>query len=63
MPLSELQQQRLLHWARRLREVTEGESPVLDPRELAALKKLIDEVAPILYPPVKLPPGMPTKLD
>jgi hypothetical protein len=68
MSLSDLYQQRLLHWALRFKErleadAREGRAKPGDERELAAVEKIINECRPVLYPPVKVPPGMPKKLD
>jgi hypothetical protein len=52
--LTAIQQQRLLHWARRLRTVASGGAQ-LDDRERDALGKLIGECEPVLNPVHVLP--------
>ena len=56
MSLTAIQQQRLLHWARRLRTVASG-GEQLDDREREALGKLIGECDSTLNP-VRVLPGV-----
>jgi hypothetical protein len=52
MSLSGHQQQRLLYWARRLRQVAQGGEALVD-REVEALDRLIAECDDIVNPPVR----------